>query len=77
MRSPAFYIFENKGLDQLCSNQATHQRLCFCHTDSTIHLLPKLQVSDQVRNPEDRFAHEMTYFILGMIHQKETDHSIQ
>ena len=39
MRKPAFYIYENKDADQLCSNCAADQRLCFRYTDSTIPLL--------------------------------------
>ena len=36
MRKPNFYICENKGADQLCSNCTADQRLCFRYTDSTI-----------------------------------------
>ena len=41
MRKPAFCICENKDADQLHSNCAADQRLCFCYTDSTIPLLSK------------------------------------
>ena len=40
MRKLAFYICENKDADQLRSNCAPDQRLCFLYTDSTIPLLP-------------------------------------
>ena len=41
MRTPAFCICENNDADQLRSNFAVDQRLCFCYTDSTIPLLPE------------------------------------
>ena len=44
MRKPAFFICENKDTDQLRSNCAADQRLCFCYTDSTIPLLPKSEI---------------------------------
>ena len=70
MRKPAFCICENKDADQLRGNREADQRLCFRYTDSTIPLLSKSEissahyncdctagfVSDQVRNPEDRFS---------------------
>ena len=40
MRKPAFCISENKAADQLRSNCAADQRLCFRYTDSTIPLIP-------------------------------------
>ena len=40
-RNPAFCICESKGADQLRSNCAADQRLCFRLIDSTILLLPK------------------------------------
>ena len=73
MRKPAFCICENKDADQLRSNCAADQRLCFRYTESTIPLLPKIRnfkplaifcgctarfVSDLVENPEDRFSHD-------------------
>ena len=64
MKKTAFCICENKGADQLCGNHETDQHLCFRYMDSTIPLLSKSEisrlsrfVSDQVRNPEDRFSH--------------------
>ena len=45
MRKSAFCICENKDSDQLGSNCAADQRLCFRYTDSTIPLLPKSQIS--------------------------------
>ena len=45
MRKPAFCICENKGADQLRGNREADQRLCFRYTDSTIHLLPKSEIS--------------------------------
>ena len=44
MRKPAFCIGENKDADQLRSNCAADQRLCFRYTDGTIHLLPKSEI---------------------------------
>ena len=38
-------ICENKDADQLRSNWAADQRLCFRYTDSTIPLLPKSEIS--------------------------------
>ena len=45
MRKPAFCICENKDADQLHSNCAGDQRLCFRYMDSTIPLLPKSEIS--------------------------------
>ena len=45
MRKPAFCIWENKDTDQLRGNHEADQRLCFCHTDSTIPLQPKSEIS--------------------------------
>ena len=64
---------------KLHSNCAADQRLCFCHMDSTIPLLPKseissllkfydctsLFVSDLVRNPEDLLSHNQAHIIVG------------
>ena len=44
MRKPAFCICENKDADQLRSNCAADQRLCFRYTDSKIPLLPKSEI---------------------------------
>ena len=45
VRKPASCICENKDADQLRSNCASDQRLCFRSTDSTISLLPKSEIS--------------------------------
>ena len=45
IRNPGFYLCENKGAVQLCSNCTAEQRLCFRYTDSTIPLLPKSEIS--------------------------------
>ena len=39
------HICENKDADQLRSNCAADQRLCFRYTASTIPLLPKTEIS--------------------------------
>ena len=45
MRKSFFCICENKDADQLRSNCAADQRLCFRYTDSTIPLLPRSEIS--------------------------------
>ena len=45
MRKRAFCICENKDADQLRSNCAADQRLCFRYTDTNIPLLPKSEIS--------------------------------
>ena len=45
VRKPAFCLCENKGADQLHSNCAADQRLCFRYSDSTLPLLPKFEIS--------------------------------
>ena len=45
MRKPAFCICENKDADQLRSNCAADQRLCFRYLDSTTPRLPKSEIS--------------------------------
>ena len=45
MRSPAFYICENKGANQLSGNHAADQCLRFYYIISTIPLLPKFEIS--------------------------------
>ena len=45
MKKPAFCICENKDADQLRSNCAADQRICFRYVDSTIPLLPKSEIS--------------------------------
>ena len=55
MRKPTFCIIcENKDADQLrgnlanqlCGNRKADQGLCFCYIDSTIHLIPKSEISN-------------------------------
>ena len=66
MRKPDFCICENKDADQLHSNCAADQRLCFRSTYSTIRNFKSLAVlcsckarfvSDMVENTEDRFSY--------------------
>ena len=45
MRKPDFCIYKNKDADQLRSNCAADQRLCFRYSDSTIPLLTKSEIS--------------------------------
>ena len=45
VRKPDFCLCENKGADQLRSNCEADQRLCFRHSDSTIPLLLKSEIS--------------------------------
>ena len=45
MRKPVFCICQNKGTDQLRSNCAADQHLCFRYIDSSIPLLPKSKIS--------------------------------
>ena len=45
VRKPAFCICEKKDADQLRGNREADQRLCFRYSDSTIHLLPKSEIS--------------------------------
>ena len=45
MRKPAFCMCENKDADQLRSNCAADQRLCFRYTDCTIPLLSESEIS--------------------------------
>ena len=47
MRTPTFCICENKDADQLRRNRKADQRLCFRYIDSTIHLLPKSEISSR------------------------------
>ena len=82
MRNPAFCICENKDADQLRSNCAADQRLCFHYIDSTIPLLSKSEnfkllaiffghtvrfVSDLVENPEGRFSHNEAHIMSDVI----------
>ena len=79
MRIPAFCICENKGADQLRSNFAANQHLCFQYTDSAIPLLSKSDisslwpssvvyiaqfVSDLGGNPDNRFSHDTAHMIV-------------
>ena len=65
-------ICENKDADQLRSNCAAGQRLCFRYIDTTIPVLSKSEISSILpsfvaaqpgscrnwsKNPEDRFSH--------------------
>ena len=45
MGKPTICIYENKDADQLRGYREADQRLCFRHTDSTIHLLLISKVS--------------------------------
>ena len=45
MRKPTICVCENKDADQLRSNCEADQRLCFCYTDSTLHLFLKSEIS--------------------------------
>ena len=45
VRKPAFCICENKDTDQLRSNCAADQRLCFRYIDSSTPLLAKSEIS--------------------------------
>ena len=45
VRKPAFCICENKDADQLRGNREADQLLCFRHTDSTLPLLSKSEIS--------------------------------
>ena len=44
MRKPAFCICKNKGANQLRSDHAADQRLCFRYVDSTIPLLSESKI---------------------------------
>ena len=45
MGKPAICIGENKGADQLRGDREADQRLCFRHSDSTVPLLLKSEIS--------------------------------
>ena len=79
MRKPAFCICENEDADQLRSNCAADQRLCFRYTDSTIPLLPKSEISSlelssvvvqpglcltKSETPKTRFSHNEAHLSL-------------
>ena len=71
MRKPDFYLCENKGADQLCSNFTADLRLCFRFTDISSSYIQNFKllvcvcdctgqfVSDLVGNPEYRFSRIM------------------
>ena len=78
MRKPAFCICENKEADQVPSNCAADQRLCFHYTDSNnpsttlIRTFKPLTifcgytarfVSDLVGSPEDWFSHNEAHIV--------------
>ena len=77
MRKPAFCICENKDADQLRSDCAADQRLCFRYIESTISLLSKSKIKplaissdctarfvwDLVGNPDYRFSHNEAHLI--------------
>ena len=78
MRKRAFSICKNKDADQLHSNCAADQPLCFRYIDRTIPLLPKSEisslygctaqfVSDLVGNPKDRFSSDAAQISLFLI----------
>ena len=80
MRKPDFRICKNKGTDQLCSNHAADQCLCFRLIDSTITLLPnpkfKPLASVTVQpglcwtwseTHEDRFSHNAVPFTFSTL----------
>ena len=48
MRKPAFGMYENKDADQLRSNRAADQCLCFRYIDSTISQLLKSEISSRL-----------------------------
>ena len=53
MRKPAFSICKNKGADQLHSNCAADQRLCFHYIESTIPLLPESEITSLLQSSVD------------------------
>ena len=78
VRKLAFCIFKNKDADQLRSDCAADQRLCFRYTGSTIPLLPESEISSlylssmvvqpglcrtRSENPEDEFSHKRGSFL--------------
>ena len=83
VRKPNFCICVNKDADQLRSNCAADQRLCFTYIDSTISPLFKSKddfkplaivcdctarfVSDLVGNPEDRFSHNEAHLTTSSV----------
>ena len=64
MRKPAFCICENKDADQLRSDCAADQRLCFRYRDSTIPLLPKIRNSKSLAVLCDFTAQFVSYLVV-------------
>ena len=64
MRKPAFMHMRKQRRRPAACNCAADQRHCFCYIDSTIHLLPKSEISKPLAifcGPEDRlFANAKT-----------------
>ena len=81
MRKPGFCICKNKSADQLRSNQlrsncAADQRLCFCFIVQSLYFrnykhlavfcgFTERFVLDLVRNPEDRFLAHLSQRLIG------------
>ena len=66
MRKPFLCICENKDADQLCSNCAADQRLCFRYIDSLsisvqslFYLNPKFRASSHVLGLYSRFVSDL------------------
>ena len=73
VRKLDFFLFENKGVDQLCSHCTADQRLCFRYTDSTYTQHLKILaffcgsmgwfVLDLGGNPVDQFSHAAAHIV--------------
>ena len=74
MSKPVFEYVRNKDADQMCSDQAVDQCLCFCYIGHAIYFLnlkfqasdhlcgcTALLVSDQVRDSEGSFSPHMAH----------------
>ena len=87
MRKPVFCICENKGADQLRSNCAADQHLCFHYIDSTTTLPFKSEISTPPyvavqpfcvgpsQKPDDRFSHDTAQLSadgICILHKSET-----
>ena len=61
MIKPTIWICENKGADQIRSNCAADQRLCFRYTDSTIPLFsnPKFPASSYLSAFTSRYVSDL------------------
>ena len=44
MRESAFYVCENKGIDQMSGNHTAEERLPFCYIDNTSTLLHESEI---------------------------------